>query len=149
MSRNFKDVVKEFQHALNISYQNTRNIVKVSERYLAELAEAEQGGGGGSIDYSTDEVEVGTWIDGSKLYKRTFTGLSIAMNADSWVYYATPDYIKDIIDLNAYYVSDGVMGRCAISEYKASDTHGIMMSGFTGFNRTITTINVLYTKVSA
>lgn len=73
MSRNFKDIVKDFQHALNISYQNTRNIVKVSERYLAELAEAEQSGGGG-VDYSTDEQDTGLkWIDGKKIYQKTLT----------------------------------------------------------------------------
>lgn len=31
------------------------------------------GGGGSSIDYSTEEKEVGTWIDGSVLYSKTFT----------------------------------------------------------------------------
>lgn len=76
MSRNFKDIVKDFQHALNISYQNTRNIVKVSERYLAELAEAEQSGGGSS-DYSTTEHVVGKWIDGiTDVYEKTFTAES-------------------------------------------------------------------------
>ena len=85
MSRNFKDIVKDFQHALNISYQNTRNIVKVSERYLAELAEAEQSGG--SSDYSETEHVVGKWIDGTTdVYEKTIvydTPLSIPY--DTWV----------------------------------------------------------------
>lgn len=29
------------------------------------------GGGGSSVEYSTEEKEVGTWIDGSKLYQKT------------------------------------------------------------------------------
>lgn len=82
MSRNFKDIVKDFQHALNISYQNTRNIVKVSERYLAELAEAEQSGG--SSDYSETEHVVGKWIDGTTdVYEKSYDLKNIAFTGSS------------------------------------------------------------------
>lgn len=106
MSRNFKEIVKDFQRALNLSYQNTRNIVKVSERYLAELAEAEQGGGGSS-DYSTTEHVVGKWIDGSDLYAKTITFTT--GNTDAYL-----NHVTDIenpammtIDFSAsYYILD-------------------------------------------
>ena len=36
-----------------------------------ENADESGGGGGSSHSYSTDEQEVGTWIDGSKVYEKT------------------------------------------------------------------------------
>ena len=43
--------------------------------------------GGASQDYSTTEVEIGTWIDGSKLYKRTwdFSSSPIMLSNLNWV----------------------------------------------------------------
>lgn len=96
MSRNFKDIVKDFQHALNISYQNTRNIVKVSERYLAELAEAEQGGG--SSDYSTTEHVVGKWIDGTTdVYEKSYDLSNIAFSNSAVEIDSTLTYANCVI----------------------------------------------------
>lgn len=43
------------------------------QHYLKAIAENAGGGGGGSsaVNYSTEEQEVGTWIDGSTLYQKT------------------------------------------------------------------------------
>lgn len=41
---------------------------------LSSFANAISGISGGSHSYSTDEQEVGTWIDGSPVYEKTFTG---------------------------------------------------------------------------
>ena len=38
---------------------------------------------GSSVDYSTEEKEVGTWIDGNKLYQKTFTLSNITIGS-SW-----------------------------------------------------------------
>lgn len=44
------------------------------------------GGGGGSseISYSTEERKIGTWIDGSDLYQRTFDLSTVQMNDNTW-----------------------------------------------------------------
>lgn len=34
------------------------------------------GGGSSLVDYSTEEQEIGTWIDGKKLYRKTFSCVS-------------------------------------------------------------------------
>ena len=39
--------------------------------------------GAGGNDYSTTEKVIGSWIDGSPLYQKTFTGLSIDSHWDS------------------------------------------------------------------
>ena len=47
------------------------------------VKEGSSGGGGGSMNYSTDEQVVGTWIDGKPLYQKTFT---MTFNvADQWI----------------------------------------------------------------
>lgn len=60
--------------------QNTFNIVsnntnETNKNTITKLIGWKLGGSGGtsnnSVNYSTDEKEIGTWIDGSKLYQRT------------------------------------------------------------------------------
>lgn len=151
MSRNFKDIVKDFQHALNISYQNTRNIVKVSERYLAELAEAEQSGG---VDYSTDEQVIGTWINGKPLYQKTFTfdppfsttnEFALNLPSDAWIkdweVYAT-DNVNDPVTISTgaeLGVTNANYARIIVTI--ASGTLPYLTSG-------LVTVTVKYTKTS-
>ena len=42
--------------------------------------------GGGNMEYSTTEHEVGTWIDGAVIYERTFeiTGTELEVSNTSW-----------------------------------------------------------------
>lgn len=57
----------------NVQYQNGK--MKTSE-----------GGGSSSENYSTDEQVVGTWIDGTNIYKQTFMlNSDLDINANSWV----------------------------------------------------------------
>ena len=43
------------------------------------------GGGGSSINYSTNEVEIGTWIDRRKIYKKTWVfSEGVSINSRSW-----------------------------------------------------------------
>ena len=70
--RTIKQILEAFKKDLRISFQAQRNVVDISERYIAELSDAEIGGGGG-VDYSTEEQDTGLkWIDGSTIYQRTF-----------------------------------------------------------------------------
>ena len=42
-------------------------------------------GGGGSLNYSTNEVEIGTWIDGRTIYKKTWVfSEGVNINSSSW-----------------------------------------------------------------
>lgn len=128
MSRNFKDVVKDFQHALNISYQNTRNIVKVSERYLAELAEAEQEGGGSS-DYSTTEHVVGKWVDGTTdVYEKTIVYTTpLALPYDTWVDtgISSSDNIDTVISANVVTDTKGILNNFEVVPTAGGFTIGI------------------------
>ena len=45
--KTIKQVLKEFQKALKVSYQSQKNIVDISQTYINELYKAESGGGGG------------------------------------------------------------------------------------------------------
>lgn len=53
------------------------NYTHVDEALVASWGFSKGGGGGGSSDiYSLDEVEVGTWINGKKIYQKTYELLS-------------------------------------------------------------------------
>lgn len=42
-------------------------------------------GGGSSLNYSTNEVEIGTWIDGRTIYKKTWVfSEGVSINPNSW-----------------------------------------------------------------
>lgn len=98
--------------------------------------------------YSTNEQIVGTWIDGKPLYERVFTGLSIALNGNDWVYFNDPTYVENVIDFKAFADNSGRLLNCAITEYQRSNTNGIMFSGITGFNRTVNVIVARFTKTT-
>lgn len=98
--------------------------------------------------YSTNEQIVGTWIDGKPLYERVFTGLSIALNGNDWVYFNDPTDIENVIDFKAFADNSGRLLNCAITEYQRSNTNGIMFSGITGFNRTVNVIVARFTKTT-
>lgn len=70
----FKDVLSNFKKDIGLCYQSQKNVVDVAQRYIGELEKAYEGGGsGGGIDYSETEQDTGLkWIDGSKLYQKTY-----------------------------------------------------------------------------
>lgn len=98
--------------------------------------------------YSTSEQVVGTWIDGKPLYERVYTGLSIPLNGNDWVYYNDPVDVENVIDFKAFADNSGRLLNCAITEYQRSNTNGIMFSGITGFNRTVNIIVAQITKTT-
>lgn len=66
-----KDILINFKKELACTYRAQKNIIDVTEKYLAQLEDAETGGSGG-IDYSTDELDTGIkWIDGKTIYRKT------------------------------------------------------------------------------
>lgn len=105
-------------------------------------------GGGGGHNYSTTEQVVGTWIDNKPLYERTYTGLSIALNNDNWVYFNDPVDIDNLVSLTAYYQGTNGLLHCAISEYQRSNSNGIMFAGYPNMNRTVNVLVARYTKTT-
>ena len=75
--------------------------------------------------YSTDEQAIGTWIDGSTIYRRTITGLSIQLNGTTWVNYDPSIPIDKLINVHAYYISSNGFMTCAIAEYQYNPSVGI------------------------
>lgn len=67
-----KDILINFKKELACTYRAQKNIIDVTEKYLAQLEDAETGGSGG-IDYSTEEQDTGIkWYDGRTIYQRTY-----------------------------------------------------------------------------
>ena len=64
------------------------------------LTWVEQSGGGGGVNYSTEEQDTGlTWIDGSHIYRKTYALASeITINNNTWTYVITNNDINIIID---------------------------------------------------
>lgn len=54
-----------------------------------------------SLDYSTDEKVVGTWIDGKTIYQRTFTGITPSTSRTNLELTTEGNY-KAVIDYNGY-----------------------------------------------
>lgn len=77
------------------------------QHYLKAIAE-NAGGGGSAIHYSTDEQAVGTWIDGSTIYEKTWI-FDSSVNCESNSWSDTPisaSEIISIIDGKAYDISN-------------------------------------------
>lgn len=76
----------------------------------------EKNAGGGSsqvnpFNYSTNEVEIGEWLEGKKLYRKVFTLTGSTVSAGSW---ATIDIdITDITIINAVAIGWGQDGTYA------------------------------------
>ena len=119
--RTIKEILEAFKKDLRISFQAQKNVVDLSERYIHELSEADFGGGGGGVDYSTEMQDTGRkWIDGSTIYQQTFI---IRQNGtDKYQYSANvynnvlPSGIK-YIELNQFYVlrSSGYVDTTTVS----------------------------------
>lgn len=104
--------------------------------------------GGYAVHYSTDEQVIGTWIDGDTLYRRTITGLSLALNGANWVNYTAVSNIKKLIHLDAYYeATDGRLLHCSIAEFQSLANGGLQLCATSStFNRTINVMTIEYTK---
>lgn len=106
-----------------------------------------------AVHYSTDEQVIGTWIDGSILYERVFTGLSTHTNGTSWVHITdidTTDW-NEIIDCKIYRTNNNKYAAIPIAEYSGyvSQTYDLAISVISStFNATITMAIVRYTKSS-
>ena len=72
------------------------------------------GGGGGGIAYSTTEHAVGTWLDGSTVYERTFTG-NISAGSQSSV--DTGQINLRYLEVTSLVVGSDEIRPCAESAY--------------------------------
>lgn len=107
------------------------------------------GGGGSQHHYSTEEQIVGTWVDGSTIYEKTYTGNDVSsfeiLTANSW--YETAIDVSfihtfvggDFIDNNNQYFP------MAVARKSASQTMNISIPIA---NRNCNAIIVRYTKTT-
>jgi hypothetical protein len=57
-------------------------------------------------NYSTDEVRVGTWIDGKPVYKKTFKDTApLTVTTPGWIVIATNLGFKQIISCDGFFMS--------------------------------------------
>ena len=100
----------------------------------------------GGLDYSTEEQDTGIkWLDGSSVYVKSFTELSVTTNSTSWVTLVTIDDLSMVLSVDAY-ASGGQ--KVAIAESMANENNVRVSVVSSSFDRTITTATVYYTKVS-
>lgn len=80
-------------------------------------------GGNKSLNYSTEEQVVGTWIDGRPLYQKTYDITGISISENTWY-----DYIIDntgidfVTKIEGYRVSSSKNQTIPMNQYKASDS---------------------------
>lgn len=102
-----------------------------------------------AVHYDDTERVIGTWF-GETLYRRTITGLSLALNGANWVNYTAVSNIKKLIHLDAYYEgTDGRLLHCSIAEFQSLANGGLQLCATSStFNRTINVMTLEYTKTS-
>lgn len=101
---------------------------------------------GGGVDYSTEEQDTGIkWLNGSPIYVKSFTELSVETNGTTWVTLAAIDGLSMVLSVDAY-ASGGQ--KVAVAETMANENNVRLSVVSSGFNRTIATATVYYTKVS-
>jgi len=145
MSNSLKEAFLNLASSLGHCQENSRSIVDVLKRGCSDLAEnSEGGGGGGSSSYSTTEHVIGKWIDGSNLYEKTFTSLSIRL-IDDWI---------NAIDISQMGVNECISAsgwddgtyQIALNTKKDSGYIQVYTPGMAGV--TLTKISIVYTKIA-
>ncbi len=92
--------------------------------------------------YSTDEQVVGTWIDGSTVYEKSFSGLSISIPYNTWVDSGCSiPGINKVIDIKAY------ANRASISAIGDPASDGVIrLMGMRNAAVTLEQFTIRYTK---
>lgn len=99
----YKDILSKFKKEIKNAFQAPKNIVDVSEKYIAMLENAEGGSGAGGIDYSTDEQDTGLkWIDGKNIYQKTI--ILRENNVDKFTYNTTTSIYENCIPSGCDYI---------------------------------------------
>ena len=107
-------------------------------------------GGGSSYNYSTTEHEIGTWIDGSPIYERTFyMGGSCEVPSSGWgnTGITYNDYFGIIVNAEAVCQDNTAYYYITCSATRASGTGKLLVAGVTASQgRSIQYLTVRYTK---
>lgn len=78
----YSEILARFKKDIKNTFQAQKNIVDITQKYLAELEDAEGGSSAGGVNYSTNEQNTGIkWTDGKDIYCKTFTNVSCPMNS--------------------------------------------------------------------
>lgn len=80
---------------------------------------------GSSVEYSTEEKEVGTWIDGSKLYQRTFNKSDVVIQDTNWTnnILGTNGTNINIVSYEGYFSLSGTNGKIPYTYYRSSSEY--------------------------
>lgn len=105
-------------------------------------------GGGSSIDYSTTEQQIGTWM-GKPLYQKVFDNLNVNVSNGSWINITTIQDGLDLIDIKLW----GQFAEYYMlipSQAHIDSSSGILEVYYYGLNatRTVTRVAVQYTKTT-
>lgn len=108
MAKRSTKTVRDVQH--NIPIPRSYDPMAMEQR-IYNLEKNAGGGGSSQVNpfiYSTDEVEIGEWLAGKKLYRKVFTLAGTTVSAGSW---ATIDInITGITIINAVAIGWGQDG---------------------------------------
>lgn len=105
---------------------------------------------GNDTDYRTDEKIIGTWIDGSPIYQRTFTGLNCTLHHENWAILCNIPSVGIVLRIDALYNNVGAAAgynTVQIKEFEPNSNGNISVIGITS-GRTITRATIQYTKTS-
>lgn len=99
--------------------------------------------------YSTNEQVIGTWF-GETLYRKTFTGLSVATHADTWVKLGLNiSNLNKVIKVDAYRVSENNPTKMAIAESQVQDGDVAVTVVSNVYDGTILIATIEYTKTTS
>ena len=137
--------------AADVSYDNTSShltaddVQEAIDELNTAISQIDTGD-----NYSETETVIGSWIDGSPLYRRTFTGLSVVTNTDTWVKLGLNiSDLNRVIKVDAYRVSADNPTKMALAESQVQDGDVAVTVVSSTYNGTIIIATVEYTKTPA
>ena len=150
MSNSLKEAFQNLSASIGRCQENSRSIVDVLKHGCSDLAV--NADGIGSSDYSTDEVVIGKWVDGtSDVCRRVFTNLNTTLNGNDWVILGgvtIPD-VDILLDVTCFRITEEQYAQSPIVECMPYTNDSVRVASLSGVRHTIVLAVITYVKKSS
>lgn len=151
MSITIKQAFEKLAMVTGAAVKNPWFVGRNLNQAFADIA-ADIEGGGGTQDYSTTEVVIGKWVDGtSDVCRRVFVDLNSNLAGDDWTIIngVTIPNLQYVLHVDAYRIADDTYAGLPIVETMAYTDNSVRVSSVSGQTGTIKLAVITYVKASA
>lgn len=150
MSNSLKEAFVNLESSIAHCQENSRSLGDVLKRGCADLAD--NADGLGLSVYSTDEVVIGKWIDGtSDVCRKVFTNLNTTLNGDNWVVLdgVTIPGVNILLDVTCFRVTEEKYAQSPILESMPYTSDSVRVASLSGVRQTVVLAVITYVKSSS